>query len=439
MFNRLWAKYLFHINLSITGMNKLKLTTAFIVLITLTALISCKKQNKGQQATPPVPVVSYNVKATNTIYYDTYPGTATSTDEVQLRSEVSGYITGIYFKEGSKVNKGSKLYEIDRRKYQAAYEAAKAALEIANANLQKAQRDADRYKKLDEQNAIAKQVLDDALTTLQNTQEAVKSSKANLVNAETDFNYSLITSPFTGTIGFSQVKPGAFVTAGQTLLNTISSDDPIAVDFIVDENSLPYLVKLQNAKSGQQDTTFKLVLPDNSDYKYSGKLSIIDRAVDPQTGTIKIRTLFPNPDRILRPGVNCIVKVLNDNSGNQIEIPFRAMVEQMGEYFVYQINNGDTVKQRRISIGPTHGEFVIVKSGLNPGDKIVVDGIQKIHQGSVVAESDASSARNAGQANTGQPNNPQGKGSQTDSNQSKGNKKGSDKSSPDNQKQGKSK
>jgi membrane fusion protein (multidrug efflux system) len=136
-----------------------------------------------------------------------------------------------------------------------------------------------------------------------------------------------------------------------------------------------------------------LILPDNSDYKFTGKLSIIDRAVDPQTGTIKIRTLFPNPEKILRPGTNCKVKVRNEYSGNQIKIPFRAMVEQMGEYFVYLINSSDTVKQKRIVIGPIQGEFVLVKSGLNPGDRIVVDGLQKIHQGSVVVVSEVSNDR----------------------------------------------
>ncbi len=378
-------------------MNKLKLTSTYIFLITIISLTSCKNNNKHQQANAPVPVIPFTVREGNIIYYDTYPGTAVSTDEVQLRSEVSGYVTGIYFKEGSRVTKGTKLYEIDRRKFQAAYEEAKAAVEIANANLQKAQRDADRYKKLDEQNAIAKQVLDDALTTLENTQLQFKSSKANLVNTETDFKYSLIKAPFTGSIGLSQVKPGAFVTAGQTLLNTISSDDPIAVDFIVDEKSLPYLVKLQNTRQNKQDSTFKLTLPDNSDYKYTGNLSIIDRAVDPQTGTIIIRTIFPNPDRILRPGVNCKVKVLNENSGSQLKIPFRAMVEQMGEYFVYLISNGDTVKQKRIIIGPIQGEFVMVKSGLNPGDRIVVDGLQKIHQGSVVTATDTGNSKKLSQ------------------------------------------
>ena len=367
-------------------MNKIKLSITFLVLTLAILLTSCKNQAKSGKIGGPVAVTPFTVQSGNVIYYDTYPGTAVAPDEVQLRSEVSGFVTGIYFKEGSRVTKGTKLYEIDRRKYQAAYEQAKASVAIVKANLFKAQRDADRYKKLDEQNAIAKQILDDALTALENAKLQVKSSTANLLNAETDFNYSLITAPFTGSIGFSMVKPGAFVTAGQTLLNTISSDNPIAVDFIIDEKSLPYLLTIQSAKKTVNDSIFKVTLPDNSDYKYNGELSIIDRAVDPQTGTIKIRTVFPNPDQTLRPGMNCKISVLNENSGMQVNIPARAIVEQMGEYFVYLIDN-NVVKQKRIELGPNHGELVVVKSGLNPGETIVLEGLQKVHEGSAVIAS----------------------------------------------------
>jgi len=150
-------------------------------------------------------------------------------------------------------------------------------------------------------------------------------------------------------------------------------------------------------------------LPDNSDYKFNGKLSIIDRAVDPQTGTIKIRTIFPNPDKLLRPGMNCKLKVLNEYSGMQINIPFRAIVEQMGEYFVFidkdtvsehpsdstnkNVSQADGSKdgsklravQRKVQIGQTIGADVIVLSGLNKGDKVIIDGVQALHDGSAIS------------------------------------------------------
>ena len=275
-------------------MNNNKIFNLLLVACLIYPLQSCKQKSMQSQFGGAVPVVQYTVHPKIVDFYDSYPGTIIALDEVQLRSQVSGFITGIFFKEGSMVSKGTKLYEIDRRKYQAAFEQARANTEIATANLQKAQRDEERYSKLNEQNAIAKQTFDDAETNLQNARTQLLSAKAALLNAETDFNYSIITAPFSGTIGFSLVKPGDFVVSGQTLLNTISSENPIGVDFIINEKSLPRFLKFQKNTTSAADSTFKITLPDNSEYPYYGKLSVIGREVDPQTGTIRIRLVFPN-------------------------------------------------------------------------------------------------------------------------------------------------
>jgi membrane fusion protein, multidrug efflux system len=358
-----------------------------IIVLVICSLVlplqSCKKKKNQNQAAGPVQVTEYTVQPRMVSFYDTYPGTVIPLNEVELHSQVSGYITGIFFKEGSQVSKGDKLYEIDRRKYQAAFEQASASEEIASANLQKAQRDADRYSKLNEQNAIAKQTYDDAVTNLQSSKAQLTSAKAARANAETDFNYSIIKAPFSGTIGLSQVKTGTFVNPGQTLLNTISSDDPVGVDFIINEKSIPKFISLKKNESDKPDSTFRITLSDNSEYKFSGQLSVIDRGVDPQTGTIKVRLVFPNHDRILRAGMNCKVKVLGRNSGDQVVIPFKSVIEQMGEYFVYAIDSMK-VKQVRIEPGTNLGEYIIVRHGLNPGDSIVLDGLQRVHNGSIV-------------------------------------------------------
>ncbi len=340
----------------------------------------------------PVAVTAYTVKKQNVVYYNTYPATVVALNEIQLRSEVNGYITGVFFKEGSHINKGEKLYEIDRRKYEAALNAARANVKISESNLEKAQRDAERYKRLDEENAIAKQVLDDGMTALGNAQAQVKLMKANLLNAETDYNYSMITAPFSGLIGFSFVKPGAFVSAGQTLLTTISSDDPVGTDFYIDQKSLPYLLTLKGNKITDTVPLFKIALPDGSDYQHYGKLSVIDRAIDPQTGTIRVRVIFQNKDGILRPGMSCNLDVLHENSGLQLVIPSSALIEQMGEFLVYGIEN-NKVAEKRIATGVNLGKFTVVNEGLNPGDSIVLDGIQKVHQGSVVAIDDSLNTR----------------------------------------------
>jgi membrane fusion protein, multidrug efflux system len=364
-------------------MNNNKIMFIVIVCCISISIQSCKKKSRQTQSGGPVPVVAYEVKSRKVSYYDSYPGTVAALNEVELHSQVSGFITGIFFREGSQVSKGEKLYEIDRRKYEAAFQQAKANADIAAANLQKAQRDEERYTALNEQNAIARQIYDDAATNLQNAKTQLISAKAALLNAETDYNYSIITAPFNGTIGFSMVKPGTFVNAGQTLLNTISSDDPIGVDFIINEKLLPWFIALQKSKVTDKDTTFRISLLDNSDYPFPGQLSVIDRGVDPQTGTIRIRLTVPNHERSLRTGMNCRVRVLGGNSGEQLVIPFKSVIEQMGEYFVYMIDSMK-VKQVKIELGSNLGDMIVVNKGLSQGDEIVLDGLQKVHNGSVV-------------------------------------------------------
>ena len=366
-----------------------KIFIPVIIGILAVAPVSCKKSAKkaGFMAMQ-VPVTSYTVERQNVIYYDSYPATVASLNEVPLMSEVAGYITGLFFSEGSHVTKGQKLYEIDRVKYRAALDEAKANVNISQANQEQAQRNADRYTNLMQQNAVARQVYDDALTTLKDAQMQLVAAKSALTSAETDYGYSLITAPFSGTIGFSVVKKGAYVVPGQTLLNTISSDDPMGVDVTVNEKSIPGFVKMKENGSGMTamnnpDSTFRLILPDNSEYPYNGQLSVIGRSVNPETGTLTIRIVFPNSNGVLRPGMDCRAKVLNSSSGERVVIPFRAVSEQMSEYFVYKIENGK-VTQVRIIPGLTFGEYLEVNQGLNPGDVIVLDGIEKVSNGSRV-------------------------------------------------------
>ena len=216
---------------------------------------------------PPVPVICYTVKAQQVTYYDRYTATTVALNQVNLLPEVQGYITGIFFKEGSHVKKGQKLYEIDRRIYEGNYNTAAANVKVAEGNLKQAQQDADRYEYLNNNKAVAKQLYDHAMITLENSKNAYKSASEALKNAKTNLVYSIITAPFDGTIGFSQVKLGDLVTPGQTVLNTISTDDPMGVDFLINEKQLSFFENLQNSKGHESsDSLFTLILPDNSLY-----------------------------------------------------------------------------------------------------------------------------------------------------------------------------
>jgi membrane fusion protein (multidrug efflux system) len=359
-------------------------TIKYSILVVAIVFASCQAKVKTQSATPPPVYVSViSVKDTIAGSYDEYPATLTALNEVKLTAQVSGYITGVYFKDGDKVSKGQKLYTIDQQVYAANLQQAIANLQVQQTNLVKAQKDADRYHDLEKHDAIAKQQVDYADAALDAAKKQVAAAQANVNAVRANVGFAVIRAPFTGTIGISQVKTGTAVVAGQTILNTVSTDDPIAVDINVNQNDIFRFLKLQQQKQDQFDTTFALYFGSER-YNIPGKIYLVDRAVDPQTGTIKARLLFANPKAMLKPGMNGTVRVATNNKTSSIVIPFKAVTEQLGEYFTYVVGDSNKVNQQKIDVGPQLGGDVVIRSGLQPGDKIVVEGVQNLHQGSVI-------------------------------------------------------
>lgn len=344
------------------------------------AWVSCKQPAKQNAALPPTAVNVVAAEKASAIYYDQYPGTVIALNSVELRSQVAGYLTGIFFKEGDVVEKGKPLYEIDRRKYQSAYLQAQANLSSAEASLVRSQKDADRYNQLLKQDAVAKQLVDNAVATLASSKSQVESARAGVVSAKTDLDYSLIRAPFTGRIGISQVKLGAQISTGTTLLNTISSEDPIAVDFVVDEKDISRFSSMEGKTVGKADSTFMLALSDGTLYQQPGKILVVDRGVDNQSGTIKVRIQFPNPKKQLITGMSCVLKVLNQQSGVQVLVPYKAITEQMGEFFVF-VSQDTIAKQHKVQVGPRVGNKIVILSGVKEGDKIVTEGLNRLRDG----------------------------------------------------------
>lgn len=361
------------------------------VVIGTSLLISCgsnKKDNTAAQQPPPaIPVGVTTVQQGSAMYYDEYPATITALTEVQIRPQVSGYITGIYFKDGSRVSKGQKLYSIDQQQYLGTYDQAVANLNVAKANLARAQQDADRYQQLAQQDAIARQTLEHAEADLNTAKSQVAAQQANVSAVSTNLEYSTIYAPISGTIGISQVKAGAAVSPGTTILNTISEDNPMAADFEVDQKNITRFVDLQQHGTNPADSVFTLVLPDGTVYPEPGKIAVVDRAVDPQTGTIRVRLVFTNKNDMLRPGITCNVRVKNNTGSQQILIPYEAVVEQMGEYFAYVVGDSSKVTEKKLTLGQRIQDKVIVKDGLQPNDVIVTTGVQKLKEGAVVKTS----------------------------------------------------
>jgi membrane fusion protein (multidrug efflux system) len=362
---------------------ELKSIRIFIAAGIISLLIACgNKQQQQQGPPPPVAVTVEEVKSTDAAYYDEYPGTVVALNQTEIRAQVSGYITGIYFKDGAKVSKGQRLYSIDQQLYDANYQQAQANLQVQETNMQKTQKDADRYHELDKKDAIAKQQVDYADAALEAAKKQVEAAKANVNAVRANVNFATIASPFSGTIGISQVRSGTSVVAGQTILNTISTDNPMAVDFAVDQKEVYRFTQLQQAQK-PNDSTFSIAFGKEV-YPFSGNISMIDRAVDAQTGTIKTRLIFPNDKNSLKAGMSTTVRVLNKASKNAVIIPYKAITEQLGEFFVYVPGDSNKVSQRKLTLGQQIGTNIIVKDGLKAGEKIVVEGVQNLRQGVVI-------------------------------------------------------
>ena len=394
-----------------------------VILLVAVGMLASSCHTAPPPPVLPTPVNLVTVRSTGVLYYDKYPATTEALSQVDIRSQVQGYVTAIYFSDGQHVRKGQKLYEIDSRLYQAAYEQAQANLKVSQGSQLQSKQDADRYQYLGSHNAVAKQLVDHANIALQNSNNEVAASEQAVKTAATNLTYSAITAPFDGTIGFSQVKLGNFVAAGTTTLNTVSTDKPMAVDFLINEKQLSRYEELARNDRHHVDSLFTVLMPDQSIYPETGKLSVIDRAVDPQTGTIRVRLVFQNPKLAMRAGMSCVVRVHNQESSPQMLIPGKAIVEQMGEYFVYIVKDsvapegnkqdapgttattagaGETKKSKttsdssatggkslrayqvRVMTGQTIGANIIVMSGLEDGQQIVVDGVQALHDGSPV-------------------------------------------------------
>ncbi len=348
-------------------------------------VISCgDKKSAPQQGPPPaIPVTVTQVHSTSATYNDEYPGKVSALDEIDITSQVNGYITGIFFNDGQQVKKGQRLYSIDAQVYQANYQQATANLAVQEANLLKAKKDAERYHELDKHDAIAKQQVDYADAALSVMEKQVAAAKANVASVRSNVNFASITSPLTGTIGISKVKKGTAIVAGQTLLNTVSTNSPMAVDFTVDQRDIFRFENLENSKSNIKDSTFTIAFGDDV-YPNPGRISLIDRAVDPQTGTIKVRLVFPNDNGLLKPGMNTTVRVKNSPSEKATIIPYKAVTEQLGEFFVYLVTDSSKVTQQKVALGKQIGENVIVTEGLKDGQEIAVEGVQNLHQGSTI-------------------------------------------------------
>ncbi len=355
---------------------KKALAASLAVAVMLTVAGCAQKQQAPQQAT--LVKTMQVIKRDTPLVYD-YTGFVEAQQEMELKAQVTGQIIGKYFKGGDVVTEGQPLYTIDPRTYQANLLNAQAGLANARAALADAALNAERYTKLYEQSAVSKQVLDNAVMIRDQAQAAVNAQEALLQNAQKDMNETTVTAPFSGRIDTTALEVGNFVTAGQTTLAKISDTNPVFIKFSVAETE--YL-KLLNANNSLDN--LRAVLADGSTYELTGRVSEVNRGINDATGTMTIRALFENPNRKLLPGMFAHIRAIGGEKSGAMLIPQRAVVELMYKKFVYVIGSDNKVSMKEVTLGQKVDRMVIVESGLQGDEVLVVEGTGKVRQGAEV-------------------------------------------------------
>lgn len=369
----------------------------------IAAVTACPKKEAPQALPPEVlyaPVIQQDVPVGIEAV-----GQTRGSEEVQVRPQIAGTLTAIDFKEGQPIKKGQLLYEIDDRTYRATVEQLQGQLEQAKARLLKADQDVARYTPLVEQKAVSQMELDNAKAAQLAGRGAVASAQGALRDAQTKLSYCRISAPTDGIAGISNKSVGNLVgPADPDALTTISKVDPIWVKISIPEAQYLEMATRQRERHARGDTTthaIQMVLADGSVFPHLGKLRALDARVDPTTGTVPIDITFPNPDRILRAGQFARVISVSEVIKGALVIPQRAVQDLQGTSRVALIGAGDTVQMKSIKTGQKAGNMVVVTEGLAAGDRVVVEGLQRIKPGIVVRPEPAPAAADSGAAPPG--------------------------------------
>lgn len=372
----------------------MKKRALFIIFSGLSVLHLTGCRDK-QQAGMPAP----NVQVIEVIQKDIpiteeFVGQTFGLYDIRIQARVEGFLEGMHFEEGSLVNKGQLLYTIDRQPFEAKVAGNLAQLAEANTMLVKAESDLTRIEPLADINAVSKSDLDAAIAQRDAARGSVEAAEAALRFARIELGYTNIYSPINGIIGKTEVYPGDFIGRGiaSTVLNEVSRIDTVLVNFFIPEekylNIVRPLIEKQDTLRLQRRKDMKgltMILADGSTYPYKGKIKFVNRQVDASTGTLLVQATFPNPGMILRPGQFARIEGVIDVVENGLLVPQRCVQELQGNYNVFVVNDEDVVEFREIAVAGTYKiSYLIVTSGLKPGERIVYEGLQKVRNGITV-------------------------------------------------------
>ena len=363
---------------------------AFSMLLGFAALVAVAlaacTPTAAQQAPPPPPQVKVaEVIARDVTEWDEFTGRLEAVNTVAIRPRVSGYVSAVRFAEGAIVHQGDLLFQIDPRPFQADVDRLRAEVMRARATVQRATSELQRAERLVAENALSNEEHDRRASVAQESSAQVDAVDAALRAAELNLEFTRVTAPIEGRVGRAIVTPGNLVSSGPgeaTLMTTLVSLDPVYATFDADEQS--YLRYLELARTGKHALPIRMALGSDTGFPRDGALNFLDNQVDPATGTIRVRALFRNRDLGLTPGLFVRLQLPGVGGYRGVLIQDRAVGTDLDKRFVFVVNAEGAVEYRAVTLGPIVDGLRVVRSGLSAGDRVVIDGLQRVRPGAKV-------------------------------------------------------
>ncbi|TVR41662.1 MAG: efflux RND transporter periplasmic adaptor subunit [Cryomorphaceae bacterium] len=350
-------------------------------------LVGCGGPKQAEQVPPPAVQVVVLSQKEVTIEKD-FVGQVYGYRDIPVRARVEGFLESIAFEEGGMVRKGDLLYEVDPEPLLEAVAAAKSELARSEVNQERANSDYNRIAPLAAINAVSQRDLDAAVAEKKGSQSMSEAARANLRIAEIRLGYASVYAPIDGVIGKSMAQVGEFVgrSPNPVILNTISTIDSVRVEFFITESD--YLTLARRLIKDPDDNNkmpLRLILSDGSVFPETGRVKFINREVDAATGAILIQAVFPNPDRLIRPGQFARVRAGVKTIPDALLVPQRCVIEVQGNFSVMRVNSSGEVEQVMIQPGPMHKDYYIIHEGISAGDRVIFEGLQRAKKGMTVA------------------------------------------------------
>ncbi len=367
----------------------MKFVLSMTCILTSVVLLACSGENDA--GLPPQQVNVYQVDERDVPVYLDFVGQIYGRKDIAIRARVEGFLEGIHFSEGEPVKANQLLYMIESQPFEADVAAKMSKLAEAKTILAKNESDLNRYRPLAAKNAVSQSDLDAAVAQFEAAEANVEAAEANLRAARIQLSYTKVRSPINGMIGRTLARVGDFVgkSPNPVILNTVSQTDSVRVQFFITENQyLQFMRRIlaslddeSNVEGTRDQRPLDLLLSDGSLYKHQGFVNFIDRGVDPSTGAILMEASFTNPDGLLRPGQFARIRAQADIVKNGIIIPQRCLMEVQGQHQVYVVGDNDEVELRNVVAGAKYYNFWLIEEGLEAGDRVIYEGLQKVRPG----------------------------------------------------------